>query len=49
VFPAIGVAGVAGVGVTDPGGSGSVVLVLADPGSTTESEILGFFSSAKPL
>lgn len=51
VFPGVVVAGVAGVGATCPGGSGSDVLVLADPGSTAdfESAILGFFSSAYPL
>lgn len=38
MFPGVGVAGVAGV--TDPGGSGSDVVVLADPGKT-----IGFFSS----
>jgi hypothetical protein len=36
---------------TRPGGSGSDVAELADPGSTTglESPILGFLSSANPL
>lgn len=45
MFAGEGVAGVTGVGATDPGGRGSDVLVLAEPGRTTafESTILGFF------
>lgn len=43
--------GVYSVGGTSPGGSGSVVLSLRDPGRTVglESAILDFFSSAYPL
>ncbi len=52
----LGVAGVGGIlefkeVATGPGGGGTEVLALAEPGSTAgfESAILGFLSSAKPL
>lgn len=43
--------GVYSVGGTGPGGSGSEVASLRDPGRTMgfESEILAFFASAYPL